>query len=184
MAAGFTFLVLTVAHVPSVIAIATFAGIGDVLPYVGTFLACGPAVLAALSHSTTTAIVVLLVLAAYQEFESRFIVPQLYGKVLRLPAAVIMVALLIGGKLLGIVGALLALPIAAGIRMLVSELRVELPGDNPERASEREHDAEAEREFERRAQGLSTARAAGIAMEIAEEQRRLHPADDNEAPAR
>lgn len=184
IAAGFTFAVLTVAHVPSAIAIAAFAGIADILPYVGSFLACGPAVLAALSQSTTSAIVVLIVLAAYQEFESRVIVPQLYGKVLRLPAAVIMVSLLIGGKLLGIVGALLALPIAAGIRMMVSELRVELPGDNTDGAGERAHDAEAEREFERRTAGLSAERSAAIAMEIAEEQQSLHPADANEATAR
>ncbi len=183
MAAVFTFIVLTIAHVPSAIAIATFAGIGDILPYIGTFLACGPAVLAALSHSTTSAIVVLIVLVVYQEFESRVIVPQLYGKVLRLPASVIMVSLLIGGKLLGIVGALLALPIAAGMRMIVSELRVELPGENPEKESERAHDAEAEREFARRAAGMSAARAAGIAMEIAEEQRLRHPTDENEATA-
>ena len=184
MAAVFTFVMLTIMHVPSAIAIAVFAGLGDVLPYVGTFLACGPAVLAALSHSTTSAIVMLIALAAYQELESRVIVPQLYGKVLRLPAAVIMVSLLIGAKLLGIVGALLALPIAAGIRMVISELRVELPGETGEQAGEREHDAEAEREFARRSAGVSAARAAGVAMEIAEEQRLLHPADDNEATAR
>jgi len=183
MAALFTFIVLTLAHAPSAVAIATFAGIGDILPYIGTFLACGPAVLAALSQSTTAAVVVLIVLIAYQEFESRVIVPQLYGKVLRLPASVIMVALLIGGKLLGIVGALLALPIAAGLRMLVSELRVELPGETPENARERAHDAEAEREFARRAAGVSAARAAGIAMEIAEEQRLRHPGDEHEASA-
>jgi putative heme transporter len=126
----------------------------------------------------------LILLVAYQEFESRVIVPQLYGKVLRLPAAVIMVSLLIGGKLLGIVGALLALPIAAGLRMIVSELRVELPGERPERASERERDVEAEREFARRSAGVSATRAAGIAMEIAEEQRLRHPTDDPETAAR
>ncbi len=184
MAAVFTFIVLTIMHVPSAIALAVFAGLGDVLPYVGTFLACGPAVLAALSHSTTSAVVILIALLAYQEFESRVIVPQLYGKVLRLPAAVIMVSLLIGAKLLGIVGALLALPIAAGIRMIVSELRVELPGENGELASERNHDAEAEREFERRSAGVSATLAAGIAMEIAEEQRLLHPTDESEATTR
>jgi putative heme transporter len=184
MAAVFTFIVLTIMHVPSAIAIAVFAGIGDVLPYVGTLLACGPAVLAALSQSTTCAVVVLIALLAYQEFESRLIVPQLYGKVLRLPAAVIMVSLLIGGKLLGIVGALLALPIAAGIRMMVSELRFELPGDSSRQRGEREHDTEAEREFARRSAGVSAARAAGIAMEIAQEQRALHPTDAGEATAR
>ena len=180
MAATFTFVVLTVSHVPNAIAIAVFAGLGDVLPYVGTFVACGPAVLAALSQGTTTAIVVLVLLIAYQEFESRVIVPQLYGKVLRLPAAVIMISLLIGGKLLGIVGALLALPIAAGLRMMLTTLRVELPGDQPVGLNDRREDAEAERELERRTLGLPTERAAAIAMDIAEEQRVLHATDPSE----
>jgi predicted PurR-regulated permease PerM len=180
MAAVFTFGVLSVAHVPSAIAIAVFAGLADVLPYVGAFLACGPATLAALSVSTTTAIVVLCILIAYQEFESRVIVPQLYGKVLRLPAAVIMIALLVGGKLLGVVGALLALPIAAGMRMMVTTLRVELPGEPPVETSKRSEDAEAEREFARRAAGVPADRAAAIAMDIAEEQRFLHAAEPAE----
>jgi predicted PurR-regulated permease PerM len=180
MAAAFTFVVLTVGHVPNALAIAVLAGLGDILPYVGTFLACGPAVLAALSQSTTTAIIVLLVLTAYQEFESRIIVPQLYGKVLRLPAAVIMVSLLIGGKLLGIVGALLALPIAAGLRMMLTTLRVELPGDQPVGAEDRRDDAAAERELQRRTAGLATDRAAAIAMDLAEEQRLLHATEPAE----
>jgi predicted PurR-regulated permease PerM len=41
------------------------------------------------------------------------------------------VALLIGGQLLGIVGALLALPIAAGLRVLIEQLRIDLPGEQP-----------------------------------------------------
>ena len=180
MAAIFTFIVLSVAHVPSAIAIAVFAGLADVLPYVGSLLACGPAVLAALSVSTSTAVVVLIALSAYQELESRVIVPQLYGKVLRLPSAVIMVSLLIGGKLLGIVGALLALPIAAGVRMVVTTLRVELPGDPPLAASAHTQDAEAEREFERRAAGAPADRAAAIVMDIAEEQRELHATEPAE----
>ena len=180
MAAGFTFAVLSVAGVPSAIAIAVLAGLSDVLPYVGAFLACGPATLAALSVSTTTALVVLSLLVAYQEFESRVIVPQLYGKVLRLPAAVIMVALLVGAKLLGVIGALLALPIAAGVRMMVTTLRVELPGEPRVSASDRDHDAEAEREFERRAAGVPADRAAAIAMDIAEEQRFLHASEPAE----
>jgi predicted PurR-regulated permease PerM len=180
MAATFTFVVLTVGHVPNAIAISVFAGLGDVLPYIGTFVACGPAVLAALSQGTTTAIVVFVLLVSYQEFESRVIVPQLYGKVLRLPAAVIILSLLIGGKLLGIVGALLALPIAAGLRMMVTTLRVELPGDQPIGLGDRREDAEAERELERRTAGLPTDRAAAIAMDIAEEQRILHASEPAE----
>ena len=66
---------------------------------------------------------------AYEEFESRFLVPRIYGRALRLPSSVVLVALLAGGTLMGIVGALLALPVAAAMRMLVDELRVELPGE-------------------------------------------------------
>ncbi len=169
--AVFTFIVLTIAGVHNALALALFAGVADVLPYIGALLACGPAALAALSQGTTVALVVLVVLAMYQEFESRVIVPRVYGKVLRLPPASVMVALLVGGKLLGILGALLALPIAAGIRMMIAELRVELPGEEVDDPELRAKDAMAEREFAERAAGHPAVEAAAIATEIAEERR-------------
>ncbi len=168
---AFTFIVLVVAGVPNALALALFAGVADVLPYVGALLACGPAFLAALSKSTSVAIIVLVILGAYQELESRLIVPRIYGKVLRLPAATVMIALLVGGKLLGILGALLALPIAAGIRMMIEELRVELPGEDVDDSELREKDAIAEAEFEVRAAGVPACEAASIATEIAQARR-------------
>ena len=169
--AVFTFAVLTIAGVPNALALSLFAGLADVLPYIGALLACGPAFLGALSRGTTVALVVLGVLAAYQEFESRVIVPRVYGKVLRLPAASVMIALLVGGKLLGILGALLALPIAAGIRMMIAELRVELPGEDVDDTVLRAKDEKAEREFAVRAAGHPAVEAAAIAAEIAVERR-------------
>jgi predicted PurR-regulated permease PerM len=169
--AVFTFAVLAIAGVPNALALALFAGVADVLPYIGALLACGPAFFAALQQGTTVAIIVLVVLGAYQELESRFIVPRIYGKVLRLPAAWVMIALLVGGKLLGILGALLALPIAAGIRMIIMELRVELPGEETAPDALREKDAKAEAEFAERAAGHPAVEAAAIATEIAEERR-------------
>jgi predicted PurR-regulated permease PerM len=162
----FTFAVLTVAGVPAAIALAFFAGLADVLPYVGALLATGPAVIAAFAKGPTTAVVVLCVLMAYQEFESRFIVPRVYGHVLRLPATVVMIALLAGGQLLGILGALLALPIAAGLRLIVEELRFELPGETENLAS-RARDEHGEKEYEARAEGVPAVEAAAIAIEIA-----------------
>lgn len=186
MMAAFTFVVLTVAGVPNALALSLFAGLSDALPYVGAFLACGPATLAALSaHGATTAVVVLAVLAAYQELESRLIVPRVYGKVLRLPAAVVLVALLVGAKLLGIVGALLSLPIAAAIRMLVEELRVALPGEDVDVTSARRRDEHAEHAFRQRAAGAPAIEAAAIALAIAEERRHqdaVDPADAARAP--
>ena len=74
--------------------------------------------------------IVLFAMIGYQEFESRVIVPRVYGQALRLSSAVVVIALLVGGKVGGIIGALLALPIAAALRMLIEELRVDLPGDD------------------------------------------------------
>src|SRR5581483_5160708 len=149
--AAFTFVVLLVLRVPNALLLALVAGVADVLPYVGAILACGPAVIAALSsRGPNIALIVGIVLAAYQEFESRIIIPRVYGRVLRLPAATVLLALLVGGKLLGILGAILALPFAAAIRMLVHELRVALPGEEGVDRSALEKDRKAEREFERR----------------------------------
>jgi putative heme transporter len=166
---AFAFIVLLVAGVPNALALAAFAAFADVLPYVGALLACAPAFAATLNaKGLTVALIVLGILAVYQEFESRFIVPRIYGKVLRLPSATVMIALLIGGKLLGILGALLALPIAAAMRMLVEELRISLPGEEVDDAECRERDERAEREFSRRAAGEPAEKAAAIATEVAE----------------
>src|SRR5207237_1386847 len=138
-------------------------------PYIGALLACAPAFAATLNaKGLTVALIVLGILAVYQEFESRFIVPRIYGKVLRLPSATVMIALLIGGKLIGILGALLALPIAAAIRMLVEELRISLPGEELDDDECRARDERAEAEFARRAAGEPAEKAAEIATEVAE----------------
>jgi len=69
---------------------------------------------------------------------------------------------------MGIIGALLALPFAATIRMLVEELRFELPGEQVDDSRLRARDDRAELEYERRADGICAEQAAAIAVEIAE----------------
>jgi predicted PurR-regulated permease PerM len=89
----FVFALLTACRIPNAIAIAVFAGIADVLPYVGTFLSVGPATLAALSRGPGIAVLVLLAMLAYEELESRFLVPRVYGRALRLPSSMVLLAL-------------------------------------------------------------------------------------------
>jgi predicted PurR-regulated permease PerM len=176
----FTFVVLLIARAPNASALAAFAGVADVLPYIGGILAAGPSVIASTAHGASTAIGVAIALFAYQEFESRVIVPRVYGDALRLSPSVVLVSLLIGGTLMGVLGALLALPIAAGIRMLIEELQFELPGEDPNSVVESRVSAD-ERVFARRAEGKTAEKAAVIATEIAtkeliaEEQQRLVP---------
>ncbi len=166
--AVFAFIVLSIAGVPGALAMATFAGLPDVLPYIGPFLSIGPATLAALAIGPAAAIAVFVALALYEELESRFLVPRVYGRALRLPSSVVLLALLAGGTLMGIAGALLALPVSAAIRMLVEELRVELPGEQIDDTKLRARDDRAELEYERRAEGVRAEQAAAIAVEIAE----------------
>jgi predicted PurR-regulated permease PerM len=178
---GFTFVVLTVADVPNALALALFAGLVDVLPYIGALLACIPAFIATLPHGMPTALTVLGVLAVYQELESRYIAPRVYGHALRLPAATMLVALLIGGKLLGVLGALLALPVAAGVRMIFAELHFAYPGDDRHDTDEAALEAASDRDFEARTIGVSATAAAAIATEIAGRGREEH-VDERAAP--
>jgi predicted PurR-regulated permease PerM len=167
----FVFALLMLCRVPNAIALAAFAGIADVLPYIGVFLSVGPAVIAAFAVGPIVATIVLVSMVVYEEFESRFLVPRIYGRALRLPSSVVLVALLAGGTLMGILGALLALPVAATLRMLIEELRLELPGEQIDDTKLRARDDRAEQEYERRADGVPAEQAAAIAVEIAEGRR-------------
>lgn len=165
--AVFTFVLLTVLRVPDALALAAFAGFTDVIPFVGGILATAPAVLAGLSRGTGVTIAILVSMVAYQEFESRLLIPRIYGRTLKLPSAGVLVALLVGGRLGGVFGALFALPIAAAIVSIVKELRVELPGDAAVDPAQREADARAERTYARRAEGASPTEAAQAALDVA-----------------
>jgi hypothetical protein len=113
-------------------------------------------------------LVVFLLMLAYEEFESRVLVPMVYGRALRLPSSVVLFSLIAGATLYGIIGALLALPVAAAILMLIDELRVELPGET-EQAKDtemRKKDERGELEYTRRTEGMPAEEAAAIAVEM------------------
>jgi len=166
--AAFMFVLLIACGIPNALAIAVFGGLADVLPYIGIFLTMGPAVAAALPFGLVITLVVFLLMLAYEEFESRVLVPMVYGRALRLPSSVVLFSLIAGATLFGIIGALLALPVAAAILMLVDELRVELPGETEqaEDAEMRTKDAHGELEYTRRTEGMPAEAAAAIAVEM------------------
>ncbi|MHB8940143.1 MAG: AI-2E family transporter [Desulfobacteria bacterium] len=169
----FTYGLLTACGVEDALALAAIAGLADVLPYIGPLFSVGPAVLAALPHGPVVVVVVLVLMLAYVEFESRVLVPRIYGRALRLPSSVVLFALLAGGTLMGLLGALLALPVAATVMMLIEELRVELPGEQEQPADTlmREADDRGEEEYERRTAGVGAEQAAAIAVEISRDRK-------------
>jgi len=186
--AVFTGALLAVCGVKNALALGVLAGVADILPYIGVFLSVVPAVVAALGNGPVIAVIVLVAMLVYEEFESRFLVPRIYGRALRLPSSVVLFALVVGSTLMGLVGALLALPAAAAARMLVRELRVELPGEEGNDDVERARDARAEAEYERRVEGVPAEQAAAVAAEMShdrqEEDGSEAKASDDPAPPR
>ncbi len=165
--AVFVFALLTALGAGGALPIALFAALTDILPFVGGYVASTPVVIAVLPQGSTVALIVASVMVLYQEFESRILVPRVYGRVLRLPPAVVLVALLVGGTLSGVLGALLALPIAAGLQMLFRELRLDLPGDMPATDETHQRDERANAVYERLSEGVTAADAGVIADDIA-----------------
>jgi hypothetical protein len=172
---------------PSALALALFAALTDALPFVGGLFGGAPVVLSALARGPVWATVALVAMVIYQEIESRVVIPRVYGRVLRLSSAAVILSLVIGASLLGVLGALLSLPIAAALRMIFGELGVALPGDDSDDSDRRERDAAAEAEYHRLSSGTPADQAAHIALELAEEGRsenepeavsRLDPARD------
>lgn len=168
MMGGFMFILLTACGVPNALALSVFGGIADVLPFIGIFLTMGPAVLAALVKGPVIVAIVFVAMLAYEEFESRVLVPMVYGRALRLPSSVVLFALIAGGTLAGIVGALLALPVAAAILMLIDEMRVELPGEETSAEGDQimAADKESEQEYARRTEGMPAEQAAAVALNM------------------
>jgi predicted PurR-regulated permease PerM len=184
--AVFILCLLLACRVPNALTLAVFGGVMDLLPYIGLFLTMVMIVPAAMGQGPAIAGTVLVLMLLYEEFESRVLVPLVYGRSLRLPASVVFFSLIVGTALGGIVGALLALPMAAAALMLVEELRVELPGEavQPADLEQRREDNRTEREYQRRAESMPAGEAAAVAVEIVEKQKEDQKASpEPEVPA-
>lgn len=167
----FTFVLLAIFKVPNALSLALLGALVDVIPFIGGLLVIIPAVLSALPLGLTVAGSVLLLQLTYMEFESRILVPRVYGQVLRLPPTAVILALVAGGTLMGIIGALLALPITAGLLMMLEELRVELPGDDSvDRPLQARH-ARQEAKYELMSAGATAPEAGEIARGLAHDTR-------------
>ena len=113
------FAILTVLHVPFALPLAIFASVMDLLPLVGQTLGAIPAVIIGFGVSPLTGLLVIILHLAYQQVENGIIGPLVYKKALNLYPSVSFLAVLLGGSLFGILGAFLALPVAASIPVII-----------------------------------------------------------------
>lgn len=112
--AGTTVLIiLAILHVPAALLLALLAGVCDFVPVLGFIVSALPAVLLALTVSPTTGVIVAAAYVGYHMVENYFIGPKVYGGQLRLSNLAVLLAFAVGAELFGLIGALLALPVAA-----------------------------------------------------------------------
>jgi predicted PurR-regulated permease PerM len=121
--AGFgTFLWMLAFGIPYPVLLGLLVAILDLIPVIGSTIGGIIVTLVALTVSLPTAVATLIFYVAYRLAEDYLIVPRIMGRTVEVPAVVSLVAVLIGGVLLGIVGALVAIPVAAAIRLILHEV--------------------------------------------------------------
>jgi predicted PurR-regulated permease PerM len=103
-------------------ALAFVVGLFSLIPIVGAFVSGAIMTLLGLTVSPTVALVALIYYLAYQQFESYVIYPRIMKRSVDLPGSVTVVAALVGGSLMGVLGALLAVPVAAALLLLHREV--------------------------------------------------------------
>jgi predicted PurR-regulated permease PerM len=113
MATVATLVFLLVLKVPAALFLALIAGVCNLLPVVGILISAVPAVLLGLTVSTGTGIAVAVFFAVYNIVENYYIQPKVYGREMQLSDIAVIIAFLVGAQLGGVLGALVALPIAA-----------------------------------------------------------------------
>jgi len=117
-----TFLGLTVLGVPYALSLAIIAGLLEIIPYIGPMLSAIPAIIIAFTVSPLTGFLVLVLYVLIQQFENHIIVPQVMRRAVGLHPVAVILALLIGFKLGGVLGAILAVPVATAISVFVGDL--------------------------------------------------------------
>ena len=108
--------------VPYFYVLALIAAIGEMVPVIGPILSAVPAILAGLTVSPQTALFVALFWLGQQQIENHLLVPKVMERQVGVSPVVVIVALLVGGSVLGILGALLAVPTAAILQVIVQEI--------------------------------------------------------------
>jgi predicted PurR-regulated permease PerM len=120
-----TGLACTALGLPSPVLLGIFAGLTAAIPLVGPFAGIVPPLLLGLTLGPGRAVLTVVVLLIVQLLDANLVVPQVMNRVVSLPALAVVVALLIGGALEGLIGALLAVPVASALQVVI--LRVLVP---------------------------------------------------------
>jgi len=122
MAGVFIVLLSTVLSLPSPIAIGMIVFVVALIPLIGHFIGAGVVTLIALTQSPLIGLVAFVTYVLYVQIENYVVTPRIMKRTLSVPGAVTIISALIGSSLLGLVGGLLAVPVAASIILILDEV--------------------------------------------------------------
>jgi predicted PurR-regulated permease PerM len=122
LAAIFVLLLSAVLGLPSPFAIAMIVLVCGLVPLIGHFLGCAVVTLIALTQSIAIGVIAFVLYVLYVQIENYIVTPKIMKRTLNVPGAVTIVSALIGSSLLGLIGGLLAVPVAASIILILDEV--------------------------------------------------------------
>ena len=122
LAGVFATIIMLVAGVPYAVPLGLFVAIIELVPYVGPLVATIVVTAVALTVGLTSALVSLGLLLAYHAIEGHTLRPILYGRAVQLSPLAVLVAILLGTEIAGILGALIAIPVAGSVQVILQEL--------------------------------------------------------------
>lgn len=117
-----SYIGLIILNIPYALPLAVLAGVLEAVPVIGPIISSIPAILIALTISPILALITASIYFVIQQAENNLIVPQVMKRAVGLNPLVVILTIAVGSKLLGISGALLAVPIAAVIQIVVAEI--------------------------------------------------------------
>jgi len=117
-----SYIGLTIFNIPFALPLAMIAGIMEVVPVIGPIISALPAIFIALTISPLLSVGVAAMFLVVQQLENHLIVPQVMKRAVGLNPLIVILAVAIGGRLLGIAGALLAVPVAVVIQIIATEV--------------------------------------------------------------
>jgi predicted PurR-regulated permease PerM len=121
---------LSIIGMPFALMLGALVGVSNLLPYIGPYLAAVPAVIIALTRSWTLAVVVVIFYIIIEIIDSFVLTPLLLGRAVDLHPFAVIVAILVGGRLFGFLGIILAIPIAATLKVLLNYYCLQKKGSN------------------------------------------------------
>jgi predicted PurR-regulated permease PerM len=115
------FIGLSILRVPYALILAIISGLFELIPTIGPIIASITSALIALTISPLTALFVIILYLIVALIENAFLVPKIMQKAIGVSPVIILLALLIGAQLMGIVGAILSIPLAASLSVVILE---------------------------------------------------------------